>query len=91
MHELDEVLARFQLCDVEYAGGLSNHGPMAAEAIVALGHQALLVGFVDVYAPRLHPLPAATAIPREDRSALLGANERAADWIATYEVELAGQ
>ena len=52
MTDLDEVLERFQRGGLEYGGGLSNHGPMAAEALVALGHPALLTGLVDLYAPQ---------------------------------------
>ena len=56
MIELDEALERFQKCDLEFMGGLANHGPMAAEALVALGHGALIAGFVDAYAPLIPPL-----------------------------------
>ena len=31
--DLDEVLERFHRCAFEYGPGLSNHGPMAAEAL----------------------------------------------------------
>ena len=34
---LDEALERLARKGPEYGGGLSNHGPMAAEALVALG------------------------------------------------------
>lgn len=90
MTDLDEALARFQAGDFEYAGGLSNHGPMAAEALVHLGHASLMSGFVDVYAPRLGPAPATgNPIPAAERSAALGRAERLADWLATFEAELA--
>ena len=86
--DLDEALARFQLGDFEYGIGLANHGPMAAEALVALGHAALIPGFVDVYAPRLPPLASGRPIPEAERAAALGAAERRADWLASFEVEL---
>ena len=53
MTDLDEALERLQLGGLDYGPGLANHGPMAAEALVALGHPALITGLVDGYAPRL--------------------------------------
>ena len=89
MTDLDEVLERFQRGGLEYGGGLSNHGPMAAEALVALGHPALLTGLVDLYAPRLPPFE--PGAPLADRAAALGEPARAGDWVATWEQELAGR
>jgi hypothetical protein len=91
MADLDEALERFQLTGLEYGPGLANHGPMAAEAIVALGHPALLVGWVDLYAPRLPPREPGRALADRERAAALGDPARAADWIATWERELAGR
>ena len=89
MTDLDEAFERFQAGDFEYAGGLSNHGPMAAEALVHLGHASLMRGFVDAYAPRLGPAPArGSPIPATERNAALGRPGRLADWLATYETEL---
>lgn len=34
--EIDEALEMLEGSGPEYTGGLSNHGPMAAEALVAL-------------------------------------------------------
>ena len=89
MTDLDEVLERFQRGGLEYGGGLSNHGPMAAEALVALGHPALLTGLVDLYAPRLPLFDPGT--PLVDREAALGEPARAGDWVATWEQELASR
>jgi hypothetical protein len=88
MIELDEALERFQKCDLEFMGGLANHGPMAAEALVALGHGALIAGFVDAYAPLIPPLEPGRPIPENERAAALGRPERLADWVATFESEL---
>jgi len=84
MVELDEALGRFQLGGLEYAGGLANHGPMAAEAMVALGHPALVESFVDVYAPRLPPCEIGKPLAPREQSAALGDPGRAADWLATF-------
>lgn len=89
MTDLDEVLERFQLTALEYGPGLANHGPMAAEAIVALGHGALLTGWVDLYAPRLPPLAPGRRLSATEQTAALGDPKHMADWVATFEAELA--
>jgi hypothetical protein len=87
--ELDEALERFQLGQCEYGGGLSNHGPMAAEALVALGHRALVPGLVERYAPRLGgAILEGRAIPDAEAEAALGDYARLADWVATFEARL---
>lgn len=91
MTDLDEVLERFQRGALEYGGGLSNHGPMMADALVALGHPALLTGLVDFYAPRLPPFEPGRPLSGPERAGALGASRRAADWVATWEHELAAR
>lgn len=90
MTDLDEALERFQRTALEYGPGLSNHGPMAAEAIVALGHPALLTGWVDLYAPRLPPFEPGRPLDARERRAALGDATRIPDWVATYQRELEG-
>ena len=89
MTDLDEVLERFAHCELEYAGGLANHGPMVAEALVELGHAALLVGWVDLYAPRLRPLASDRPLDEALREARLGRADLLARWVATFEGEIA--
>jgi hypothetical protein len=89
LSDLDEALERFALTGLEYAGGLANHGPMAAEALDQLGHAALIPGLVGVYAPRLPPLERGLPIPADERDAALGRHDRLPDWVATFEVEIA--
>jgi hypothetical protein len=89
MLDLDEALERFHLLHPEHGSGLANHGPMACEALGALGHPVLRMAFVDRYAPRLAPLSAGRAIPVAEQAAALGRPERIADWIDTLERELA--
>lgn len=86
--DLDAALARFQQTDLEWGGGLANHGPMAAEALAVLGHSALIEGLVDVYAPRVPPLRVGSPIPPGERVAALGDPERLPDWVATYQLEI---
>ena len=87
--ELDIAWERFHQTALEFGGGLSNHGPMAAEALEALGHPSLIPGFVDRYAPRLPPAQPGTPLSAGERARALGVPERSEDWIATWELELA--
>jgi hypothetical protein len=84
----DEALERFHRVDLEYAGGLSNHGPMGAEALESLGHHALIPAFVDIYVPRLPTLEPGIALSESESEILLGDVSRRADWVATYEQRL---
>jgi hypothetical protein len=88
MSELDDALLCFAQTGLEYAGGLSNHGPMVAEALQALGHASLIPAWVDVYAARLRPREQGEPIAPGDWSGALGSG-RDGDWIATFEAELA--
>jgi len=49
----DDALAVFIGADASYSGGLSNHGPMAAEALVSLGQADWMGRFVSHYRGRL--------------------------------------
>jgi hypothetical protein len=89
--DLDQALLRFQQTDLEWGGGLANHGPMAAEALTALGHPALIEGLVDVYAPRISPLRVGEPIPEAERLAARGDLRRLPDWVATYDAEIQGR
>jgi hypothetical protein len=87
--DLDEALERFHLCGCEYGDGIPNYGPMAVESLEVLGHGALVIGLLDVYAPRLPPLVEGSPLGSGERSGALGRYERVGDWLATYERELA--
>lgn len=90
MTNLDEALERLHLTDLEYAGGLANHGPMAVEALEGLGHQALIPAFLDLYVPRLPLAETGQAMSEPETESALGRIERCADWVATYEARLEG-
>ena len=90
MSNYEEALERFHRADLEYAGGLANHGPMAAEALESLGHHALIPAFVDVYVPRLPALEAGQPLTLAELDASLGELSRRGDWVATYETRLEG-
>ena len=87
---LDEALERLHHGDLEYAGGLANHGPMGAEALERLGHQALIPAFLGLYAPRLPPAESGSALSDSVAKVSLGDPSRGADWVATFEARLDG-
>ena len=90
---LDDALEILQDTGPEFMedeeGGLSNHGPMAAEALCTLGREDDVIGWVEGYAPRLqeHPSPG-RSVGAGWRGAL-GEYARLADWIALFDNELA--
>ena len=89
---LDRALSQLAATDFEYATesfeGLTNHGPMAAEALAALGHADRIDSFLQGYSPQLRTMPAAVAAPR--RPVPLGEPDRVLDWLAHYDRELTG-
>lgn len=89
---LDESLARLALTGPEYRGGLSNHGPMAAEALVRLGRADEVEHWVDGYLQRLDDVPRASGRITDDtwREAL-GDHRRVADWTAYLGRQLADE
>ncbi len=87
---LDLALERFARTGPEYWGGLANHGPMAAEALVAMRRSDAVAGWVEKYASRLGPPPSASEpITAGGWEAALGQRERVADWAVFFRQELA--
>src|SRR6266853_5444346 len=54
---LDEALGHLAATGPEFGGGLSNHGPMATEAMIALGRPEAVIPWVDRYRKRLDAHP----------------------------------
>src|SRR5215831_7139461 len=86
---LDEALAILEPYGPEYHGGFANHGPMAVEALCALGRADAVLPWVDNYRKALEPRP----LPRERISGqawreVLGRESRVADWTAFFENEI---
>jgi hypothetical protein len=78
---LDESLSRLAVTGPEFRGGLSNHGPMAAEALVRLGRAGDVESWLDGYLRRLEEAPGATGrITDRTWRAALGVPSRVADW-----------
>ena len=73
-------------------GPLTNHGPMAAEALVTLGRADKVFAFVESYRKRFRSSypPARQPITQENWREALGDGNRVADWSAFFKRELEG-
>jgi len=87
----DEALERLRGTGSEVAGGVApNHGPMAAEALVALGCDDFVVAWADRYRRQLDAMPTPQIpVTAENWSQALGATERFGDWVAFFRAQLA--
>jgi Questin oxidase-like len=89
---LDQALTVFAGTAPEYGShGLSNHGPMAAEALVRLGRADVVPGWAAAYARRLGPAPAPAPRPLSDEAwpQALGDLATFPAWLTLFETELA--
>ena len=91
---IDEALALLANSGPEFSYGrlrLSNHGPMGAEALLALGRGEEVVPWVERYKRRLEGAPEArNPISSDDWREALGDVRRVGDWAAFFARELAG-
>lgn len=87
---LDEALEMLRPFGAELHNGNSNHAPMAAEAMCALGRPDAVLDWVDRYRRNLEPArtPRELIKQTEWRDAL-GHPDRIADWRAFFENEMA--
>src|SRR3984957_8633063 len=87
---LDEGLSRLAVTGPEFRGGLSNHGPMAAEALVRRGRADAVEHWLDGYLTRLEeaPRPGDRITDATWRDAL-GKLNRVADWEVYLRAQLA--
>jgi hypothetical protein len=89
---LDESLARLAVTGPEFGGGLSNHGPMGAEAMVRLGRPDEVGPWLDAYLTRLEDAPGATGrIGDQDWREALGVPQRVGDWELYLRDQLASE
>lgn len=87
---LDEALQRLHSSGPERLGRLTNHAPMAVEALAARGQAGAVHRWLDRYAPKLEEFPAGVApVTDADWRDALGDPRRAADWIGYFGRELA--
>ena len=87
---LDEGLTRLASTGPEFRGGLSNHGPMASEAMVRLGRADAVERWLDRYVRKLDVPPAPSdRITDQTWREALGAINRVADWDRYFRDQLA--
>ncbi|MFI2778656.1 questin oxidase family protein [Streptomyces sp. ALB3] len=87
---LDEALQRLHTSGPERIGRLTNHAPMAVEALTANGQAAAVHRWLDLYASRLEEFPSGVEpVTDADWPSALGDPRRAADWIGYFGRELA--
>ncbi|MDH6215323.1 questin oxidase family protein [Streptomyces pseudovenezuelae] len=87
---LDEALQRLHSSGPERQGRLSNHAPMAVEALAAHGRAGSVHRWLDLYARKLEEFPSGIE-PVTDANwrAALGDPRRVADWIDYFGREIA--
>ena len=86
---LDEALERLRDTGPERDGWLSNHAPMAAEALVRHGRAGVVHRWIDDYADRLEDRPRGVArIEPDEWRDPLGDPVRTGDWIAFFDLAL---
>ncbi|GAA3731486.1 questin oxidase family protein [Plantactinospora mayteni] len=89
---IDEAYERLRNTGPERDGWLSNHAPMAAEALARHGDGARVHRWLDRYADRLTERPRGISpIPVEEWRDPLGDPTRAGDWLDYFARELAGE
>ena len=88
---LDEAYQRLHATGPEFDGWLSNHGPMAAEAMVRRGHADQVHGWLDGYMARLEEFPRGSGPIGSDWQDALGDPRRIADWTAYFRREVTEQ
>ncbi len=86
---LDDALDTLAPYGIELRNGNSNHAPMVAEALCALGRPEAVMPWIARYRERMLPRRGPDAlIRREDWRAALGERARFADWSAFFAEEL---
>jgi hypothetical protein len=82
---LDDALERLRHTGPEAADGAPNHGPMAAEALVALGYDDAVPQWADAYRRQLGPMPE-TLLPVTTQTwrDALGLHRRVGDWVVFF-------
>lgn len=81
---LEEAYERLHRTGPEFNGWLSNHGPMAAEAMARHGHAQNVGPWLDRYGRRLEEFPRGTGPIGPDWREALGDPRRIADWTVFF-------
>ncbi|MFD4024094.1 questin oxidase family protein [Streptomyces sp. NPDC058576] len=86
---LDEALQRLHSSGPERLGQLTNHAPMAVEALTARGQASSVHRWLDLYKRKLEEFPSGVEPVTEDNWRLaIGDSRRAADWIGYFGREI---
>lgn len=86
---LDEALQRLHASGPERHGRLTNHAPMAAEALSVRGQAGTVHRWLDLYARKLEEFPSRVEpVTAANWHVALGDPRRAADWIDYFEREI---
>ncbi|MFF1839873.1 questin oxidase family protein [Streptomyces sp. NPDC058231] len=86
---LDEALQRLHRSGPERLGRLTNHAPMAVEALAAHGQARSVHRWLDLYARKLEDFPSGVEpVTVANWRFALGDPNRAADWIGYFEHEI---
>ncbi|GAA2952801.1 MULTISPECIES: questin oxidase family protein [Streptomyces] len=89
---LDEALQRLHHWGPERLGRLTNHAPMAVEALASRGQGRSVHRWLDTYADKLEEFPPGLEpVTAENWRGALGDPRRAADWIGHFAHEIAEQ
>ncbi|MGW0763359.1 questin oxidase family protein [Streptomyces sp. NPDC002814] len=89
---LDEALQRLHSSGPERLGRLTNHAPMAVEALAAHGQADSVHRWLDLYARKLEEFPSGIEpVTNANWRLALGDARRAADWIDYFGREIAGR
>ena len=89
---LDDALGRLSSTAPEFAGGLSNHGPMVCEALAHLGRADAISPWLNSYVSRLEEGPGrGRPLARDEWAGALGVARRYSDWAALFEQELSAR
>lgn len=83
---LDDAYEYLHGTGPEFGGWLSNHGPMAVDALDRIGHQAGIERWVTAYASLLDERPGERwKVTEAEWPELLGDTSRLGDWLAHFE------
>ncbi|MEO3889514.1 questin oxidase family protein [Nonomuraea sp. B5E05] len=89
---LEEAYERLHRTGPEFDGWLTNHGPMAVEAMVRHGYDRDVHRWLDSYVGRLDELPSSSSpIGAEDWREALGDPKRLGDWLTFFDREVKEQ
>jgi hypothetical protein len=88
---LDEAYQRLHATGPEFDGWLSNHGPMAAEAMVRRGHAGRVHPWLDAYMRRLEEFPRGSGPIGASWQEAMGDPRRIADWTVYFRREVTEQ